>query len=451
MKIRRLVVVVFVAMVAFLWASIGASEVFEIQPYQHGMVRIDEEGLPAGMDSSQGVGDSSQAAYVRSLYSFDLSFLPPGSVVASAVIHSHISAVYGDPSSLGRLFVTRVVGTYGMPSVDLQSGWGLLSLYNELEEVTGAVEQGSDVWADLTSQFQGIFPPNQYSQDPGRAIVRFQFEEENNGSNIDDFLYLYRTWLEIDVQFPDPIAERPIGRHLKHCLPVVASLPGAGGTQWVTELHLTARHDGSVWLYFTETGNDGTESFEVRRIDLDMWQTVRYQDVLPDLFGLEGTKGWIEVFTTDPEVVVNARVANVGGEGSYGQTIPLVDEPRMLRLQELRFWDKYQRLLNLVMFDKDNRVNVGAVNLGPGNVTLRITAIPSEGAFLGEYLLELGPFEHRQIDRLETVIPEVDGAGLVALSFALDGDSGNMLYQQGVAIYASRVDNTTGDAVFILP
>ena len=231
----------------------------------------------------------------------------------------------------------------------------------------------------------------------------------------------------------------------------MASLAGAVGTQWETEVHLTARHDGSVWLYFTETGQDGTTNFQVRRVDLDMWQTVRFGDVLPDLFGLEETKGWIEVFSTDPDLAGTARIANVGGEGSYGQTVPLVDESKMLRLSEIRFGDSYRRLVNGVMFDADNRVNVGLVNLGLDQATVVIRVIGPDGVFVGEHGVELDPFQHLQLDRLESVIPGADGIGLASLSVGLDADGEGIVYRNGVAFYASRVDNTTGDAVFILP
>ncbi len=74
----------------------------------------------------------------------------------------------------------------------------------------------------------------------------------------------------------------------------------------------------------------------------------------------------------------------------------------------------------------------------------------ADGPFIGSTTVALGPFEHRQIDRLETVIPDATGAGLVSLSFGINHDAAPV-YRQGVAVYASRVDNETGDAVFILP
>ena len=436
---------------AVLWTGSLVAEVFEVQPCQEALVRIDGDGIPMRLDSALMIGDSIQGRYLRTLHSFDLSFLPPGAVVSSAVIHSQVGAAYGNPASLGPLLGTRVIDTSGSPGVEIQTRWGTVSTPESPVEVIWEMIDGSDLTVDLSAHFQGFFPTPDHSQDPGRAVVRFQLEVENNGNETNDFLYLFRTRLVLDVDLPSPISERPVGRHLKRCLPVVASLPGAEGTQWATELHLTAGHDGSVWLYFTETEQEGTTTFHVRRVDLERWQTIRYEDVLPDLFGLEKTKGWIEVFSTDPDIVVTARVANVGGEGSFGQTVPLVDESKMLRVTQLRFWDSNRRLVNLVMVNEDNRVNVGLVNLGSGEVTVEVTAIAPGGLFLGTVAVVLGPFEHRQLDRLATVIPATDGVGLVSLSVGIEKDDGTNVYQQGVAVYASRVDETTGDAVFILP
>jgi len=441
-------VVLVVALV--LAAGYAPAEIIDVYPSQEALVTIDENGFPVDFQPVAGVGDSVDGRHLRALITFDLSFLPPGASISSAVIHTRVDAVYGDPASLGPLMAARVAETRGQPSVDIQATWGMLTEFIAPVPVTGTIAAGSDLTADLTAQFQGSFPSPEWNLDPGRAVIRFQFSDQNNGSGIDDFFYFHRTRLELDVELPNPITERPVGRHLKYCIPVAASLPGAAGTRWTTEMHISARHDSSVWLYFTETETDGAAEFQVQRVDLGMWETVGYDDVLPDLFGVEETKGWIEVFSTDPEIAINARVANVGGEGSYGQTVPVIDESKMLRLSEIRFGDAYRRLANLIMMDAENRTNIGLVNLGPDDVTVDLIAIPPYGAFSGSTTVALGGFEHRQIDRLETVIPETAGAGLISLSFGIHEDAAPV-YRQGVAVYVSRVDNTTGDAVFILP
>lgn len=60
----------------------------------------------------------------EALVTFDLSFLPPGAVVSSAVIHTRVTAVYGDPASLGQLMAARVAETRGQPSIDIQHPGG---------------------------------------------------------------------------------------------------------------------------------------------------------------------------------------------------------------------------------------------------------------------------------------------------------------------------------------
>jgi len=437
---------------AVLWAGSGMAEVFKVYPNQEASTSFDGDGHIVDFREGTIVGDSTRGVYWRNFCGFDLSFLPPGSVVSSAVIHSNVSTVYGDPSSLGALQATRVFETSGGPSADLQAHWGVDGQSDQMENVEGELVPSAVLTVDLSSVFVGSFPTEEYSQDPGRAIVRFQFENQNNGSDIGDFLYLWDTWLELEASLPDPITQRPVGRHIMRCVPVVASLPGAAGTRWQTEMHLTGSEagDGVVWLYFTETEQDGTSAFRVRRVEVDRKETLRWGDVLPELFGVEGTKGWIEVFSTDPRVMVNARVVNVGGEGSYGQTISQIDESKMIRQDGSRFWDFWRRQANLLMFDAENRTNVGLVNLSPGSVTVSLEVLSSDGRTLGEYDVALAPFEHRQLNRLEGLIPGVDGAGLVSLSFQVTEVTGR-ISRQGVAAYVSRVDNSTGDSVFIVP
>lgn len=433
----------------------GTADVFDVPACQETMVSIEADGTgrPSDMLTGAAIGDSNQGEELRALFGFDLSFLPPGTTITSAVFHARFEASYGDPASLGAVYAGRVYQIKGFPSADLEPQWSTSPLMTPMAEVLGEIASGSDLRADLTAHIQGQYPSPQYHQDRGRAVVRLQFELGTNDDDTGDFIYVHDPRLELDVELPDPISERPLGRHLKRCLPVVASLPGAAGTQWTTELQITARHDGTVWLYFTETRTDGTTSFLVRRIDLDIWESVRYADVLPELFGVEDTKGWLEVFSTDPEVVVTSRVANVGGEGSYGQTVPLVGERQMLRYSLYRFWDRPRKQVNLAMVDADNRTNVGMVNLGPGDVTVEVTAVSPEGPFLGHHEVELEPFEHHQMDGLGSgsFIPEAHDIGSVSLMFYLSHDTADMAAWGNVAVYVSRVDNTTGDAVFVVP
>ena len=149
--------------------------------------------------------------------------------MSSAVLHSHVDAVYGNPSSLGTLLAAKIVDTRGSPSLDIQPHWGTFNPQDSLIEVMGEVVGGSDVTADLTPHFQGHFPTPDNSLDPGRAVIRVQYEHENNGDDTDDFFYLSRTWLELDVDMPSPITERPVGRHIKTLHPGCGIARGCSG------------------------------------------------------------------------------------------------------------------------------------------------------------------------------------------------------------------------------
>ena len=113
-------------LIAALVLTVGhaMAEIIDVYPSQEALVIIDEDGFPVDFQAVAGAGDSINGRHLRALITFDLSFLPPGAVVSSAVIHTRVTAVYGDPASLGQLMAARVAETRGQPSIDIQHPGG---------------------------------------------------------------------------------------------------------------------------------------------------------------------------------------------------------------------------------------------------------------------------------------------------------------------------------------
>ena len=200
-----------VMVVVVLALGSASAEVFEVPALQEAMVTTGADGLPVGLDSVPAVGDSIEGRYLRAVFSFDLSFLPPGAVISSAVVHTRVDAAYGNPASLGSLWAGRILETTGQPSVDIQPQWGTSTLAGAMVEVTGEMTGGSDLTVDLTAQLKGYFPTAEYSPDPGRAVVRFQFSTPSSANGTEDFCYLSRARLALDVSLPAPITSRFTG------------------------------------------------------------------------------------------------------------------------------------------------------------------------------------------------------------------------------------------------
>ena len=447
---RSGIVALWLAPVCVAVAAASFAGTFAVYPSETGQFRVRGENDVEFRSPDPRLGDGADGVALVSVWGFDLSFLPPESEITSAALHLVVGTVYGDPDALGPLKAGRVEGIAGAPSVDPAADWVTNDVEGESVMTGGPIVKDTELTGDLTLQVVGRYPSPPQDPDPGRLVVRTWLDRMANENGAGDYFYIASIWLELEATVPDPIEARPVRRHFKRCIPVAASLDGANGTRWETELEVTAAdHPATVWLYFTEAGDDGAERFEVRRIDLEKRQSMVWDDVLPELFGRSETKGWIELFTTAPGVFAAARVANVGGDGVYGQAFSMVLDPWLLRRDRVRTWDSEERTLQLASVAGGNRTNVGVINLGPEEVTVTLSGWSSSGSgLLGEATVTLPPFGYTQIDRIETLIPELEGRDRVVLTGTIESGEGDPL-DGGVVLYASRVDGVTGDAVFI--
>jgi len=86
--------------------------------------------------------------------------------------------------------------------------------------------------------------------------------------------------------------------------------------------------------------------------------------------------------------------------------------------------------------------------MGPSGVTVGLSAWSASGSGLpGSVSVALPPFGYRQVDRVETLIPGLEGRDR-AVRIGSIGAAEEDPPDGGVVPYASRVDNVTGDAVF---
>jgi hypothetical protein len=147
-------------------------------------------------------------------------------------------------------------------------------------------------------------------------------------------------------------------------------------------------------------------------------------------------------------VIAHARIANVGGgQGTYGQLVPGVPAGWAIGDDDAPGFNANADDVYLfeVREDADWRTNLGIANITIEPLTVVVRAIAPSGV-VGETLrVDLEPVSQTQISRvLNRLRAPGDIPGLRLQVSAAEGSEGRFF------AYASRVDNATGDAVFLL-
>jgi hypothetical protein len=226
----------------------------------------------------------------------------------------------------------------------------------------------------------------------------------------------------------------------------VANTPGAGGTDWHSDLTLYNPHDHAlpVVLQFLPTGRDNGGGAPTVEIELYPWETLNLWDVLgPQGFDARGRIGALLAYADDQRIdcsgiasacdfAVFSRTYTPrpgGGAGEYGQALP--GFPSHLGLD----WSVIAYLPQ-VMNDGEFRTNLGVASWTGALVRVRLELQEPAGTVIDRREVWIPPFGHAQW-RLE---PRVTG-GTVAV-WIVDGPADAMVYP-----YASVVNEATGDPV----
>lgn len=237
-------------------------------------------------------------------------------------------------------------------------------------------------------------------------------------------------YIPAQIVQPEPEA----GTHL-WVVPAVASIQGASGTYWKSSLEFFNPEDSTatVTLTLLESGCPPPPP-QQRVLTVEAGLALRVDDVVEGLFELKTTGAVLlessaALHLTSRSFTFNPQVGNLGG--TFGQHVPAIPS------SELLTEGRPSRLLNL-REDVSYRSNVGFVNPSPEPASVEIEGLSPTGTPLFTTTVSLDPWEHRQINRFLSHVGEVEQATLA------------LTVRQGVvAAYASVVDNTTGDPVFL--
>ncbi len=225
---------------------------------------------------------------------------------------------------------------------------------------------------------------------------------------------------------------------LELLVPAAASAGGAQGTYWTSELFVHNRGNAELVLSAALLWNEGdvpSVSEYVRLGAVGPGGTLRRDDVVAAL-GLSGRSGGLRLVLFSPAAeevpvaVVSSRTSTPGASGgSYGQGIPARRRPPTGGVLAV------PGLVQSSAF----RTNVGVLNPNEVDVNVAVVVLDGGGGEAVRTSWTLGPYGHRQVSLASLGVDELECGTLL---LEPEGDA-------AMLGYASRVDNTTGDAVYL--
>ncbi len=223
-------------------------------------------------------------------------------------------------------------------------------------------------------------------------------------------------------------------------IPATAHVSGAVGTDWRTdlELHNSGSVDAQFEVSMLETGQDN--STPVSSIEhVSAGAGVRLDDVLHSTFGFDGTAALRITPMAGAHGLVTSRTYNQTPGGTYGQFVGAVSASDAIAYSE-------QGLIVGLTHNRaaasGYRTNLGYLNCTGSEAVVRIDLYRSCGVLLGTIEDTLGPYMHRQQNRIFQQVTNDDVAdGFAVVAGTTPGSR--------LIAYASVVDNATGDPIYV--
>ena len=235
-------------------------------------------------------------------------------------------------------------------------------------------------------------------------------------------------------------AEAPANSNLESLtLPVVANGSGAFGTHWVSDLRIFNPSEDSPALgrlYLLPASGDGGWAYRQTDVIILQNSVLDLPAVLATRFAAFDVRGSLRLESVSEGLVMTSRTfTDGGGNGTYGQFIGASEPDLTLGVNS-----EAVALLQLAE-NEDYRTNLGFTEVDGETVALRVTRRDGRtGAVVGQpMLITLQPFEN-----VQKRLGEGTGDNQFAVIEAVDGFG-------RASVYASVVDNRTGDAIFVAP
>lgn len=211
-------------------------------------------------------------------------------------------------------------------------------------------------------------------------------------------------------------------------IPVIGRFPGAGGTQWRTDLFLA--NPGSPTYVLTLRFYPSGEGVQERTVTMQPFSSQTLTDVCLNTFGRTNTGGMLEIIAGIYTIEARARIYNTGNPaGQFGQGVPGIGFGRLSR----------QAYMYGLSTSSAYRLNIGVAN--PNNVPASITinVQSANNTILHTRTVTVQPHQFLQYND-------------IAFNFGIPPQESlvvNMFSAELIYGYASEVRNDTGDAVFL--
>jgi hypothetical protein len=222
--------------------------------------------------------------------------------------------------------------------------------------------------------------------------------------------------------------------------PIVGALAGANGTQFRSDLALInlGSSESHVVLEYYASGEAGNAApTDVHVFSLNSNNQEILEDVVREAFDLTSGSGAIRLIATQP-LIATARIYNdlrpVDG-GTFGQFVP-AHTASMNRTAGVLPMLANQRAESNI----GSRTNIGFFNAGTTPVTVTFNIHRFNGTVLESRTMTVAGRAQQQMP-LPQIFPSAEPLDNLYVTFSTEGGP---LY-----VYASVIDNITGDAVFI--
>jgi formylglycine-generating enzyme required for sulfatase activity len=228
--------------------------------------------------------------------------------------------------------------------------------------------------------------------------------------------------------------------------PAVAVAAGAEGAFFQTDIDLnntaptegkTVDMDVQYELWWLPRGEDNTDSVKSEPFTLAAGHSVRIENVLTEIFGLEPDEvGALAIAASSPYLIGMSRTYNIPAAkaaGTFGQALPAVHEDELIQSGDT------QRII-FMSENADFRANLGCVNGTDMTIRVLIDLYDASGSLLETKTMNLGPWSNKQINRIFSAYQPVNGYVDVR------SNTEDAKYY----CYGSVLDNVTSDPTSIL-